>query len=242
MDWNQISNYAARHTHTKSRRWGRPGRPAGPCGTPGAVELNARRKVRGQGPSARPPCPLLRPAGSPAGGWGEVSVQPPGQGCALQPEGQPEKGRCRGHRPGRAFRPAARDASCLSPNGSGPSAPTAPPLHSGRAHCALTPCAAPPPHCPPSDGLAGFYMAGPLGAGHSHKQAPAFKTENTHRHLPRIHRSHSHPPRSLFSCPSRPPQPTLLPFVSCLCREEGGGQQPNPGRQGAGREGPSFPT
>lgn len=96
--------------------------------------------MRGQGPSAGHLARFSRPRAAPLAVGGRFQFSLRDQGCALRPEGQPEKGRCRGHRAGRTFRPAARDSSCLSLNGSGPSAPTAPPLHSGRAHCALTPC------------------------------------------------------------------------------------------------------
>lgn len=117
MDWNQISNYAARHTHKKlglgeARASGRSARDSRSRGgqTPGAkCVARAPRGLRA--PRLRP-----RPAGGHAQGWGEVSVLPLRPG--LRTEGPPEEG-CRGHRPGRTFQPCGPTALAALPSAAG---------------------------------------------------------------------------------------------------------------------------
>lgn len=182
MDWNQISNYAARHTHTKSWGWGRPGRPADPRATPAAVARKPRCKVRGTGPSLAPaglPAPLAR--GQPHSGLGGGFSSASGTRAALSDQRDSQKRAAVATAPEGLSDLQPRGFGCLSLN-RGPGAPTALALHSSRAHRplirdllhALSPRAM---------GFVGVGVAGPLGAGHSHKQARVLTIRNTHRHL-----------------------------------------------------------
>lgn len=135
MDWNQISNYAARHTHRKSWGWGRLGRPASPSGTPAAVALRPGRAVRGLGPArALATLPAPPASGQPRsrlrGGFSSAS----GTRAALSDQRDSQRRA--------AVATAPEGLSDLRPRGPGcgPGAPTAPLPNSARAHCTLTQC------------------------------------------------------------------------------------------------------
>lgn len=170
MDWNQISNYAARHTHRKSWGWGRPGRPASPRGTPAAVALGPGRSLRGLGPARAPGATWSAPParGQPRsrlrGGFSSAS----GTGAALSDQRDSQRRA--------AAATAPEGLSDLRPHGSrcpllgcGPGQPTAPPPQLGRAHCALTRCSRSPISLSPRriSFARRSVMAEPLSTGHS---------------------------------------------------------------------------
>lgn len=164
MDWNQISNYAARHTHTKSWRWGRPGRPAGPCGTPGAVELNARRKVRGQGPSAGHLARFSGPRAAPPAVGGRFQFSLRDRAALSDPRGSQRRAAAVATAPEglsdlRPETPAAFPSAAADPVHRRRPSPLGP-----RSLCVNT-VAAPPPHWPPGDGLAGVLNGWAPGRG-----------------------------------------------------------------------------
>lgn len=128
MDWNQISNYAARHTHTKSWGWGTPGRPAGPYRTPVAMASEPRAKCSAWAPGRLGPGP-----GAPARAWGRFQFRlglGAGAGAALRPEGTQEEG-------GRSWPPPRKDFP--GPCGCGPSCPSLSRGPGGRTHGAPYP-------------------------------------------------------------------------------------------------------
>lgn len=202
-------------THTQSWDWGRPGRPAGPRGTPAAVARKPRGQARGPGLSpalAALSAPPARGAALP-GATGRFQFRLRDPGCTLRPEGQPEEGR-RGHRPGRTCRPAAPRLQLLVPNPR-TGAPTA--LHPALPELtALKQGLSPTALSPRTVRFArGVDMAGPLGTRHSHKQGCVFTVRNAHtdtcQDTPPADALSTVPP---FPVPAAP-RPMLWPFLSC---------------------------
>lgn len=192
MDWNQISNYAAKHTHTKlglgeARASGRSAQDSRGRGAQSSVKWPSARP----GPLARG-CRLSQDPErrAPREGWGKLQVglsrwdSAPGPGAAGG--GLPR------YRPGRTFRPCCPLLS----------APSCPSLNRGP-HSA--------PGSPPSAGLslrAVGFARGPCGwapdcrtltqtsgVPHSQKHAP-----HTHAHA----RPRSYPPSAPLSDSSCP--------------------------------------
>lgn len=122
MDWNQISNYAARRTHTHKAGQGEARRPAGPRGPPRPWSSEPGAKCAARAPRRlRPPCPSPPPASSPARGWGQVSVPPPGPGLRSRTGGTA--------RAGPPWPPPRKDFPTC-----GPAAAAALPAAAGPAH------------------------------------------------------------------------------------------------------------
>lgn len=240
MDWNQISNYAARHTHKKlglgeARASGWSARDSRGRGVQTPVQSARPGPLAG---SERLVCAPGRRA-APLRGGGSFQFCVWDRGCALAPEGQPEEG-CRGHRPGRTFRPC------------GPAAPAALLSAAGCAHRRRPSpfCPSPPPWekvPPPATGLAhrarGFRKEGPGRAGWAPGRGtltPTSSCAHTQNH------AHTHTDSCLDTPPAvapstapfpvlAAPRPTLRPFLSCQGRE---GREENRSQISGGLAGP----
>lgn len=235
-------------THTQSWDWGRPGRPAGPRGTPAAVARKPRGQARGPGLSpalAALSAPPARGAALP-GAAGRFQFRLRDPGCTLRPEGQPEEGR-RGHRPGRTCRPAAP-----RPRGSGCSSPTRALAHRRRSIplCRSSPPlnkGSPPPHYPLERWALqeGSIWQGPWVRDTRTNKVVSSQSETHTQTLARTRRLQTHSPRyPLFQSPQ--PHGPCCGHSSPVRVERG--QRRTAARPGeawpshAAREVPSFPS